>query len=58
MPSPPLRAPAARPGPRARRGFYAVVIGQLQRAFYRAQFGNDFPPFVHYGVPGLEGSRK
>ncbi|WP_220377898.1 hypothetical protein [Streptomyces inhibens] len=37
----------ARPG----RGFYAVVISEPQRAFYGAQFGNNFPLFVHYGVP-------
>jgi hypothetical protein len=27
------------------------VIGELQRAFCGAQFGNDFPPFAHWGVP-------
>ncbi|RZB19236.1 hypothetical protein StrepF001_10140 [Streptomyces sp. F001] len=45
----PPRAPAARPAPG--RGFCAVVIGELQRAFYGARFGNDFPLFVHDGVP-------
>ncbi|MFE6688568.1 recombinase family protein [Streptomyces sp. NPDC057743] len=33
------------------RGFDAVVIGEPQRAFYGAQFGNTFPLFTHYGVP-------
>ncbi|MFI1203418.1 recombinase family protein [Streptomyces sp. NPDC020883] len=33
------------------RGFNAVVIGEPQRAFYGAQFGNTFPLFAHYGVP-------
>lgn len=42
-------APAARPTPG--RGFCAVVFGELQRAFYGAQFGNNFPLFVHYSVP-------
>lgn len=28
-----------------------MVIGELQRAFYGARFGNDFPLFVHDGVP-------
>jgi hypothetical protein len=27
------------------------VIGELRRALCGAQFGNDFPLFVHYGVP-------
>jgi hypothetical protein len=37
------------PGPR--RGLCAVVEDELQRAFCSAQFGNDRPSFVHYGVP-------
>ncbi|GGX22709.1 recombinase family protein [Streptomyces noursei] len=28
-----------------------MVIGEPQRAFYGAQFGNTFPLFAHYGVP-------
>ncbi|WP_327318832.1 hypothetical protein [Streptomyces sp. NBC_01235] len=40
--------PLARP---PGRGFHAVVIGELQRAFRGARFGNNFPLFVHYGVP-------
>lgn len=27
------------------------MIGELQRAFCGARFGNNFPLFVHYGVP-------
>lgn len=36
-----------RPG----RDFCAVLTGEPQRAFYGAQFGNNFPLFVHYGGP-------
>ena len=32
------------------RGFDAVVIGEPQRAFYGAQYGDTFPLFVHFGV--------
>ena len=32
------------------RDFDAVIIGEPQRAFYGAQYGDTFPLFVHYGV--------
>jgi hypothetical protein len=42
-----LLAELARPG----RGFDAVVVDELQRAFYGNQFGNSFPLFEHCGIP-------
>ncbi|MFD9561628.1 hypothetical protein [Streptomyces sp. NPDC059994] len=27
------------------------MFGELQRAFYGARLGNNFPLFVHYSVP-------